>query len=268
MRALSLTVHCFICLLALSFQGFSQLKTMSPNLSQHSVNAHYAFSHAADVALDDDRKQQFPGLGYQFTTRKNWYVGADIQYARNRLPNYALDPLSADGFYTYLSNQIPGGVGYFTRLDYTPPTYIILTSDSIFRTPADQYPVLSNLYSERLNLFVHFGKRWVKNKNQIEFGFTLQGTFFNSSEAITDFKFLPIITYDSTTGFGFQYDDGARYAQRLERSRFALGAGLHVRYTYQLSQRIGAGLQVMANGSAEGLFVQVSPRMVYNIKNQ
>ncbi len=148
MRALSLTVHCFICLLALSFQGFSQLKTMNPNLSKHSVNVHYAFSHAADVALDDDRKQQIPGLGYQFTTRKNWYVGADIQYARNRLPNYALDPLSADGFYTYLSNQIPGGVGYFTRLDYTPPTYIILTSDSIFRTPADQYPVLSNLYTE------------------------------------------------------------------------------------------------------------------------
>lgn len=267
MRAISPTILCVICLLACSFQGFSQLKTINPSRPQHSVNVHYAFSHAADVARDEDCKQQFPGIGYQFTTRKNWYVGADVQYARNRLPNYALNPLSADGFYTYVSNQIPGGVGYFTRLNYTPPTYVILTSDSIFRTPSDQYPVLSNLYTERLNLFVHFGKRWVKNRNQFELGFTLQGTFFSSSEAVTDAKFLPIITYDTTTGFGFQYDDGARYLEKLERNRFVPGAGLHVRYTYQLSKSIGAGLQVMANGSVEGLFVQVSPRLVYNIKN-
>lgn len=268
MRPLSLAFYLGVFLLACIFRGQSQNLQKQPHRSQHSVNAHYAFSYAADVGLEDDWKQRLAGLGYQFTTKRNWYVGVDFQYDRNKRPNYNLNPLSSDGFYTYLSNQIPGGIGYFTKLDYTPPSYVILTSDSIFRTPLDKYPSLSKLNSERYNLFIHFGRRWEKKRNQLEAGLTLHGTFFRSFEAFTGAEFLPIITYNSRTGIGFLYTDGVRYAQRVERSRFVPGAGLHLRYNYQLNHRLGIGLQTMANGSVEGLFVQVTPRLVYSIQNR
>lgn len=141
---------------------FSQATKQLTRQPQHSINIHYGFNYAADVELDEDRKQRIPGIGYQYTNKGNWYLGADFQYDRNKRPNYYLDPMSADGFYSYISKSIPGGIGYFTAFNPLVANYSIITSDSIFKTPADKYPVITRLQSERYNLYLHGGKRWQK----------------------------------------------------------------------------------------------------------
>lgn len=247
---------------------FSQAPLQTARQPQHSINIHYGFNYAADVELDEDRKQRIPGIGYQYTNKRNWYIGADFQYDRNKRADYFLDPMSTDGFYTYLSQKIPGGTGYFTAVNSLAANYSIITSDSIFKTPVDKYPVTKRLQSERYNLYLHGGKRWEKSKSRLEAGITLHGTFFRSFTAINNAKELPVPVTEKSTGSTFEYLDGIRYTERVEKSRFVPGAGLHIRYNYQLAPSWQIGLQGVASAGVEGLFLQAAPKLVYSFKSR
>lgn len=256
----------FIFVVFLSHSTIAQLPTKSAVKSQHSFNIHYAFTYAADVELDDERQQRLPGIGYQYTNKKSWYFGIDFQYGVIKRPDYYLEPLDGYPFYTYRSAAIPGGVGYFIRPQFIEDVNVLITSDSIFKTPLSKYPFNSKLFSERYNVFVNVGKKWQKGKGVIEAGVSLQGTYFRSVIPLNYSVFSPIPAIFKNGNIPYYYFDGVSTAIRTVRERFVPGIGLHARYQYAIKPCFLLGIQTVATGSEEGFLLQISPRIVYGIK--
>lgn len=256
----------FIFVLFFPFSSVAQLPQKKLVKAQHSFNMHYAFTYAADVELDDDRKQRLPGIGYQYNTKKNWYFGVDFQYGVNKRPDFYLEPLDGYPFYTYRSATIPGGVGYFIRPPFIEDVNVLITSDTIFKTPLADYPFNSRLFSERYNLYVHVGKKWEKRKSVIEAGLSAQGTFFRSVIPLNYSLFSPIPAIFKNGNIPYYYFDGVSTALRTRRERFVPGIGLHTRYQYAFKPCFSLGIQTVASVSEEGFLLQVSPRIVYSLK--
>ncbi len=249
-----------------SLSTLAQLPSKSVVKPQHSLNVHYAFTYAADVELDDDRKQRLPGIGYQYTNKKSWYFGIDFQYDVNKRPDFYLEPLDGNAFYTYRSATIPGGVGYFIRPQFIEDVNVLITSDTIFKTPLSEYPFNSRLFSERYNVFVNVGKKWEKGKSVFEAGLSLQGTFFRSIIPLNYSVFSPIPAIFKNGNIPYFYFDGVSTSIRTVRERFVPGIGLHYRYHYTIKPRFGLGIQTVASVSEEGFLLQISPRVVYRLK--
>lgn len=255
-----------IFVLFLSNSTNAQAPSQKIKKPQHTVNVHYAFTYASDVELNRDRNQHLLGIGYQYTNSRNWYFGVDMQYNKKKRPDYYLEPTDENGFFTYISSTIPGGVGYFTRSNSIEDVNILITSDSIFKTPLSDYPVIKNLFSERYNLYLNAGKKWEKGKNSIETGVSLQGTFFRSFVPIDNSVFSPIPAIFKNGNFPYFYFDGVRNTSRTERTRFVPAGGVHFRYSYQLKPRLWLGLHTLASASEEGFVFQLSPRITYKLR--
>ena len=253
-------------ILALPFSLVAQLPKKSLVKPKYSFNIHYAFTYVSDVELESDMKQQLPGIGYQYNTKKNWYFGIDFQYGVNRRPDFYLQPLDGLSFYTYRSSIIPGGVGYFIRPQFIDDENFLITSDTIFKTPLADYPFNSRLFSERYNIFIHVGKKWEKRKHVLEAGLSAQGTFFRSVIPLTFSEFAPIPAILKADNSFYYYLDGVSTALRTRRERFEPGIGLHARYQYAIKPCISLGIQTVASANAEGVLFQISPRIVYNLK--
>lgn len=245
---------------------WAQRDTAKARRPQHSLNVHYAFSYASDVSFDIDRGQRLPGIGYQYTSPKNWYIGIDVQYDQNRRPDYLLPATSPDGFYTYRSRLVPGGIGYFVAPQNLANFSEIITSDTIFKTPLADYPAVRNLVSRRLNVFLHAGRRWQRRKSQWEAGFTIQASHYQSVAALTSSVFVPIPASERVTDNVFFYLDGVTYLNGQQRNEFRPGAGLHLRYQLQLGKQWWVGVQALATASGGGVFAQAAPRLIYRLK--
>jgi hypothetical protein len=255
----------FIFALFYSISTLAQLTSKPLAKPRHSLNVHYAFTYAADVELDDDRQQRLPGIGYQYTNKKSWYFGIDFQYGVNKRPDFYLEPLDGNDFYTYRSATIPGGVGYFIRPQFIEDVNVLITSDTIFKTPLSDYPLNTKLFSERYNVFFNVGKKWEKGRSVFEAGLSLQGTFFRSVIPLTYSVFSPIPAIFKDGNFPYYYFDGVSTAIRTVRERFVPGIGLHARYHYTIKPNFWLGIQTLASASEEGFLLQVSPRIVYGL---
>lgn len=251
---------------SISVSSLAQISTKAMVKPSHYFNAHYAFTYAADVELDGDRKQRLPGLGYQYTNKRSWYFGVDFQYGLNKRPDFYLEPLDNYEFYTYRSATIPGGIGYFIRPRFIEDVNFLITSDTIFKTPLSAYPYNSRLFSERYNIFFNVGKKWEKGKGVFEAGVSLQGTFFRSIIPLNYSIFSPIPAIFKNGNIPYYYFDGVSTVIRTERKRFVPGIGLHYKYNYKLKPRFWLGIQALTSISEEGFLLQVSPRIVYGLK--
>ncbi len=95
---------------------FFQIAQGQYGKARHSFQVQTGFAYASDLAYEEEMNRHFQGVGYQYTTKSNWYVGTDVQYHRNQLNSDRLLPLQMQGEGALYACTIPGawdGTGYF-----------------------------------------------------------------------------------------------------------------------------------------------------------
>jgi hypothetical protein len=255
-----------LCLLAVAAQAQrNQRKSGS-----HSFNLNYGFAYASDVSHEQEMRRGFTGFGYQYTTKKNWYIGADMQYTSNNVNDPNLGQTFKYGNGDMYACPTPrGGIGYFFAPAAMLQSASIITSNNVYKVPADQQNVaMQDLQATRVNLMINAGRRWDFGRGQLETGLTLMGTFYNRESYKHDMRQQAIPCRSNATGQEFQAMFNVSSFDVVNQRSFWMGGGLHARYNYNISSRIGIGMQVLASASTEGLFAQAAPRIVMNLRNK
>jgi hypothetical protein len=230
----------------------------------HSINGLFGLAYASDIALESEMGRGFTGVGYQYTTKKNWYIGTDAQYTRNTVnaPLYNNHNMQGGDMYTCVT---PSGMGFFVVQPGMAQSVNVVTSDKVFKTPAEKQPAMIDpLEISRLNVMLNAGKRWQKGRNTLEAGLTFMGAFYNQEIVKTNTQQQAIECRTISTGQTFRtMFDVTTVAVETKRSFWA-GGGFHARYQYNISKHFSAGMQLLTSMSTEGIFVQAAPRVIMN----
>lgn len=237
-----------------------QLKT------RHSFQVQTGFAYASDLGYEEEMKRSFQGLGYQYTTKNNWYFGTEVQYHRNQLNSSRLMPLQLRSDNNTYSLRMPGAMndmGYFTLPAALQSSASVITNANVFKTQPNQLPTpTQSLQASRLNIMFHSGKRWQAGKGIIEAGVTLTGTFYNRDVILSKTQQQTIALRSLTTGEAFNSIVEVTTLGIENEQTFWAGAGFHARYQYPVSKNISLGVQLLSSMSVEGIVLQAAPRMV------
>jgi hypothetical protein len=246
-----ITLFICLCVMAATIQA-QKLK------SGHSLNVQYGFAYASDVSQVNEMNRLFQGIGYQYTAKSNWYVGADVQYNRTTIVNRSFNNFNNGVLYTC-------GSGYFLASAGMLQDVRILTNDKIYQTPEkERTAIQQSLEASRLNMMMHLGRRWQAGKSQFEAGITFTGSQFTRDIAKNNRQAQVVDCEIISTGQQFKAMFDVSQVNTVKQREFTVGGGLHARYQYKVSSRIGIGIQVITSMNTAGLLAQAAPRVVFN----
>jgi hypothetical protein len=252
-----------LCLLTVTAQAQRPART-------HTFNVQYGFAYASDVAAVSDMHRSFTGIGYQYTSPRNWYLGADVQYGRQAVANSHGNTLmnhQLSGNQLYTCQQPGNGMGFFMVSPSMLESVRVVTNGKVYQTPdAERSMIAQRLATSRLNLMLHGGRRWQWGRSQMEAGLTVTGNFYNREVAKSSSSRQAISCQVISTGQVFQNMFDVTTLDIANHRQFFAGGGLHARYQYQLSPMIGLGVQVLASMSPQGLLAQAAPRLLVSLR--
>lgn len=101
-------------------------------------------------------KRSFQGMGYQYTTKSDWYIGTEVQFHHNKLNSNRLLPLEMQERGTLYACRVPGGsneTGYFVVPQSMQTSVEVITNNNVYKSEMPKLPQTSqSLYASRLEL--------------------------------------------------------------------------------------------------------------------
>jgi hypothetical protein len=230
----------------------------------HSLNVQYGLTYASDLSNEKLMNTGMKGFGYQYTSKKNWYVGTDVQFYRSSLSNSGRRGFGmSDDDIVYACNY--SGTGFFVAPETVMRNLSVITNDKVYRSSNKQAVALQRpLEASRLNVMLHAGRRWQMGKSRLEAGLTFAGSFISQETEKTRTRQQAIGCSNNNTGQQQDIMFNVVNLDVVKNTHSLISGGVHARYQYNLNRRFGIGVQVMTFMNTEGLALQAAPRMVMN----